>query len=773
MSTTFRQRFEDALRKRARPPDPPKEEAPATANREGLQEDHRPAEPTTPAASCKSLSVSTVANVYAGTPIERLALPWDEIEAWLREPKEQPSKDACALLKLATFGDKRNKKGSLRHDENIVEVFGIEGDYDAEQVSPADAAARLASVGVRALIYTSPSHKPEASRWRVLAPLSKPCAPAERARFVDLLNGTLGGILATESWTLSQVFYFGRVAGSPYEFHSIEGACIDDLEMVLEPIGKPRTPSAPAVVPAAREWVAGELEVAAAAVKASAAQDAKFQKLFAGDIDGYGSQSEADLAFLNLAARHGARDQAVLDALMRESGLIRDKWERPDYRERTLGLALNAPSVEPATADDFADLSREPSATTKTVAKHRNTSPLVFERVKGRPRASLPNLMLALRSPEFVGEHYRRDTFRDEVMFAPYGTQEWRPLTDDDHTQLQEYLVKVRMFYPVERNPIRHAVSLAARDEKFDSAQHWLNGLEWDGTPRVESFLPTYFGTEDSEYTRAVSLYWWTAHAGRVLAPGCQCDMAPVLVGPQGVGKSTAIKAMVPSEDHYVEVNLAAIGDTDTSRKMRGRLIGEIAELRGLQTRDMETIKAFITRTAEDFIQKYKEFGTPWPRRLVLVGTCNKEEFLSDETGNRRWLPVRVGTVAVDRIRANRDQLWAEARELWKVGGILWRDAERLGPTVHDRHLVRDSWEDAINAWWDGTNLDDLGGTTEPRRGRPFTSYEVQVGALNMEAAQMSKANDMRIAKVLTAMGCARVHFIANGRRVRGWSAPQ
>src|SRR5205085_10983459 len=105
-----------------------------------------------------------------------------------------------------------------------------------------------------------PSHRPEAPRCRVLAPLSKPCTPAERAHHVDLLNGALGGILATESWTLSQVFYFGRVAGSPYEFHSIEGLCIDELEQVIESIGKPRTaPPASAVVSAAREWAAGEL----------------------------------------------------------------------------------------------------------------------------------------------------------------------------------------------------------------------------------------------------------------------------------------------------------------------------------------------------------------------------------------------------------------------------------------------------------------------------------------------------------------------------------
>lgn len=104
-------------------------------------------------------------------------------------------KAALPLVKLATFGDARTDKGSLRHDANLLRVAGVEGDYDAGAVSPQDAAERLRQAGIAALIYTTPSHTAEAPRWRVLAPLARPVAPAEREALCGRLNGALGASL--------------------------------------------------------------------------------------------------------------------------------------------------------------------------------------------------------------------------------------------------------------------------------------------------------------------------------------------------------------------------------------------------------------------------------------------------------------------------------------------------------------------------------------------------------------------------------------------------
>ncbi|MFN3973198.1 MAG: PriCT-2 domain-containing protein [Gemmobacter sp.] len=149
-------------------------------------------------------------------------------------------KAALPLVKLATFGDARTDKGSLRHDANLLRVSGVEGDYDAGAVSPQDAAERLRRAGIAALIYTTPSHTAEAPRWRVLAPLARPVAPAEREALCARLNGALGGILAAESFTPSQSFYFGAVTGRPVESVLVEGQPLDRVSGVASIGPQPR-----------------------------------------------------------------------------------------------------------------------------------------------------------------------------------------------------------------------------------------------------------------------------------------------------------------------------------------------------------------------------------------------------------------------------------------------------------------------------------------------------------------------------------------------------
>ncbi len=172
-----------------------------------------------------------------GAELEQYELTWSALCTQLAHPKERASKKACPLLKLATFGEAATDKGSLRHDGNVLEVFGIEGDYDGEQVSIDQAADKLASLGVAAFVYSSPSHTPERPRWRVLAPLSTPCVPSKRRHYVGLLNAALGGLLSAESFTLSQCFYVGKVKGTEYATRQVPGAPIDQaLDLVLEPL---------------------------------------------------------------------------------------------------------------------------------------------------------------------------------------------------------------------------------------------------------------------------------------------------------------------------------------------------------------------------------------------------------------------------------------------------------------------------------------------------------------------------------------------------------
>lgn len=191
-----------------------------------------------PAFSSGKVNLTLWRDVSGNNKVQKTML-WPALPALLRDAPRREHKSDCPLIKLATFGNKLSPKGSLRHDANVLEVHGIEGDYDSGEIGIHEARIRLENHRLRAVLYPSFSSTPDKPRWRVLAPLSKPVAPQERLRLVEALNGTLGGILATESSNLSQSYFYGWPLGvDPQVLVTFDdpedGICIDDLNHLDE-----------------------------------------------------------------------------------------------------------------------------------------------------------------------------------------------------------------------------------------------------------------------------------------------------------------------------------------------------------------------------------------------------------------------------------------------------------------------------------------------------------------------------------------------------------
>ena len=388
-----------------------------------------------------------------------------------------------------------------------------------------------------------------------------------------------------------------------------------------------------------------------------------------------------------------------------------------------------------------------------------------FQRDKnGKIEATINNVYLAVQRPDICQINIRFDQFRDEIMYTPVDSDQWQTFTDADYSRLRIGLEKGG-FKPIGREMIRDIVLLVADEQPFDSATEWLSRLKWDGTPRIKTFLTDYFNAEQNEYTESVSLYLWTALAGRVMQPGIKSDMVPILVGEQGCGKSTGVAALSPSSDYFCEISFAE-KDDDLARKMRGRLVAEIGELRGLHTKELETIKAFITRTHENWIPKYREFATQFPRRLVFVGTTNQDEFLSDDTGNRRFLPVRVSNVDVAGINANRDQLWAEARQMFLDSGIQFRAAEQLAEREHEQYMIKDAWLDAINKW---LNEPDIATGEKPIDKKYITTSEVLRWAIGLDVKNISRREELRASKTLQSLGYVKTVAKGEGKSFKAF----
>ncbi len=390
----------------------------------------------------------------------------------------------------------------------------------------------------------------------------------------------------------------------------------------------------------------------------------------------------------------------------------------------------------------------------------------VFTRDKnGRIESTADNVTKAIARPDIVRCRIAYDEFKDALMVAPEATVSWRPFTDTDYTT-----VKIELERRGFKNPgteiVREGVKLIAHRNRFDSAIDWADSLQWDGIERVEMFLSTHYRAEDTAYARAVSLYMWTALAGRCLRPGVQADMSPIFVSGQGTGKTRGIRAMAPEEGSFVEVNLEH-RDDNLARGLRGKLVGELAELRGLMTRDAESIKAWMTRTHEEWIPKYQEFAVRFPRRLLFIGTTNEDEFLADSTGERRWLPIRVGESDIGMIERDRDQLWAEAVVLFKEKGIIWREAQELAVKHHAEFKVHDSWEGPIRRWLETDEMDSEEG--EPRKMRPFKLHEMLSSALGLDPKNVSRREELRAARVLRGLGLQNGPVRVGGQVQKCW----
>jgi predicted P-loop ATPase len=367
----------------------------------------------------------------------------------------------------------------------------------------------------------------------------------------------------------------------------------------------------------------------------------------------------------------------------------------------------------------------------------------------------------------------RHDTFKDEVVFAKSGSDQYQIFGDADYVGLREVLER-RGFKSIGRELIRDVVGKIANENQFDTATEWLGQQAWDGVPRVESFLADHFGVIDSPYMRAVGRYIWTALAGRIVQPGVKADIAPIFIGGQGVRKTTAVENMSPDKAFFAEFNLAD-RDADMSRKMRGRLVGEIGELRGLHTKDLESIKSFLSQTHEKWTPKFKEFETTFPRRLIFFGTTNQREFLSDPTGSRRFAPIMVGErpdivehdlahstealkhlkwkIDTDAIADARDQLWAEGAVLFKNGGVDYSEIEILAERTHAEHTLSDPWAEIVNEWLDA--VDGITGEI-PRTRKFLRTVDVLQECLAFDVKGINRLQEMRIASVLRQIGYSR-----------------
>ena len=366
--------------------------------------------------------------------------------------------------------------------------------------------------------------------------------------------------------------------------------------------------------------------------------------------------------------------------------------------------------------------------------------------INGQPLPILANVLAALRQdPNLVSCFAFDEMLRSALLVSALPGKDLtmtRLVSDNDVGVLQEYLQR-RGLPRIGEGIVHQAVDMVARENTFHPICDYLNSLEWDRKTRLSHWLSTYLGAEFSEYTDTIGRMFLIAMVARVMDPGCKCDYAIILEGPQGAGKSSACQIL--GGDHYSDSLPDVTSGKDVSQHLNGKWLIEFAEMSALSRAEAAALKAFLTRQEERYRPSYGRKEVIEPRQCVFIGTTNKTAYLKDETGNRRFWPVKVGKVEADALRQDRDQLFAEALLLYRGGIRWWPDAEFESCVICPQQAARfevDIWDEPIAAFLTG-------------RDRVLVGEVARIG-LGMTNARTGRADQNRIVAILERRGWTR-----------------
>lgn len=370
-----------------------------------------------------------------------------------------------------------------------------------------------------------------------------------------------------------------------------------------------------------------------------------------------------------------------------------------------------------------------------------------FERNTLKP--SIPTFRSLLET--HYGDLLRLNVLTGRQEILDRADNSWKEWTDVNDAQMRGWFQSNFGIY--HEKMLRDALQIHFEAHRVNPLTDLLESFVWDGKPRIENFLRDVLRCADTPYHREVSRLIFAGGIWRAYRPGCKFDDMVVLVGRQGVGKSTLVRWLNVSDDFFREIK--TISGKEGVEALRGAWIGEVAELMAMtRVREAEAVKAFITAREDSYRAPYDRHVRTIPRRCIFIGTTNNPQFLSDRTGNRRFYPVECRADGRDLLSREKEireyiaQCWAEALTLFRENRLMPYADRTLLDVIRERQeaATEDDWRiGAISQYLDLMK-------TNPKS--TVTVIELWHAALGEpEEIKPSRKDSMEIAQIILSIG--------------------
>lgn len=362
---------------------------------------------------------------------------------------------------------------------------------------------------------------------------------------------------------------------------------------------------------------------------------------------------------------------------------------------------------------------------------------------KGNILPTLSNVYLILENhPQWKGviAYDEFSGLEQKVKLPPFPNAELGPWIDKDDLRCTLWLQQKFGFAP-RQDVVMGAVLLIADLNKYHVVRDYLDALTWDGTKRLERWLVDHLGAEDTPYNRTIARKWLIAAVARIYRPGCKADNVLIIEGEQGLNKSTALKVL--GGEWFTDAPFR-LGDKDSYIVIQGKWIVELAELDSFNKAESTGAKLFFGQYVDRYRAPYGKRAIDVPRQQLFAGTTNSDSYLKDDTGNRRYWPVKALKIDLEALRRDRDQIWAEAVAEFRAGAEWWPQPseKEMFQEQQDERYVGDAYTSLIRQWLVGKNSTNM--------------TEILGDCLKLDTAKWTRPEQQRVGRCMAEIGWPR-----------------